>query len=127
MFKTIHPTTNSHLPLQYYYVFAEQGRNNLRSNKQTKKAGLIKSIILNVRSPYFLFQNHDIAWIMKKYESKLKEKMLREYSSKQDKAYLVTQPEKAMATHSSTVAWKSPWMEEPGGLQSMESLRVGHD
>ena len=32
-----------------------------------------------------------------------------------------------MATHSSTVAWKSPWTEEPGGLQSMGSLRVGHD
>ena len=32
-----------------------------------------------------------------------------------------------MATHSSTVAWKIPWMEEPGGLQSMGSLRVGHD
>ena len=32
-----------------------------------------------------------------------------------------------MATHSSTLAWKIPWMEEPGGLQSMESLRVGHD
>ena len=34
--------------------------------------------------------------------------------------------EKAMA-HSSTLAWKIPWMEEPGGLQSMGSLRVGHD
>ena len=32
--------------------------------------------------------------------------------------------EKAMATHSSTLAWKIPWMEEPGGLQSMGSLRV---
>ena len=30
-----------------------------------------------------------------------------------------------MATHSSTLAWKIPWMEEPGGLQSMGSLRVG--
>ena len=30
-------------------------------------------------------------------------------------------------THSSTLAWKIPWMEEPGGLQSMGSLRVGHD
>ena len=29
--------------------------------------------------------------------------------------------------HSSTLAWKIPWMEEPGGLQSMGSLRVGHD
>ena len=35
--------------------------------------------------------------------------------------------EKAIATHSSTVAWKIPWMEEPGRLQSMGSLRVGHD
>ena len=35
--------------------------------------------------------------------------------------------EKAMAPHSSTLAWKIPWMEEPGGLQSMGSQRVGHD
>ena len=34
---------------------------------------------------------------------------------------------KAMAPHSSTLAWKIPWMEEPGGLQSMGSHRVGHD
>ena len=34
--------------------------------------------------------------------------------------------EKAMATHSSTLAWKIPWMEEPGRLQSMGSLRVRH-
>ena len=32
-----------------------------------------------------------------------------------------------MAPHSSTLAWKIPWMEEPGGLQSMGSLRVGQD
>ena len=35
--------------------------------------------------------------------------------------------EKAMAPHSSTLAWKIPWMEEPDRLQSMRSLRVGHD
>ena len=35
--------------------------------------------------------------------------------------------EKAMAPHSSTLAWKIPWMEEPGGLQSMGSRRVRHD
>ena len=35
--------------------------------------------------------------------------------------------EKAMAPHSSTLAWRIPWTEEPGGLQSMWSLRVGHD
>ena len=40
---------------------------------------------------------------------------------------LVTWTEKAMATHSSTLAWKIPWMEEPGRLQSMGSRRIGHD
>ena len=35
--------------------------------------------------------------------------------------------EKVMATHSSTHAWKIPWMEKPGGLQSMGSQRVRHD
>ena len=35
--------------------------------------------------------------------------------------------EKAMAPHSSTLAWKIPWTQEAGGLQSMVSLRVGHD
>ena len=35
--------------------------------------------------------------------------------------------EKAMATHSSTLAWQMPWTEEPGRLQSMGSLEVGHD
>ena len=34
---------------------------------------------------------------------------------------------KAMAPHSSTLAWKTPWMEEPGRLQSMGSQRAGHD
>ena len=41
--------------------------------------------------------------------------------------YTVIFLEKAMATYSSTLAWKIPWMEEPGRLQSMGSLRVRHD
>ena len=35
--------------------------------------------------------------------------------------------EKGMATHCSILAWRIPWTEEPGGLQSMESQRVGRD
>ena len=35
--------------------------------------------------------------------------------------------EKEMATHSSIIAWRIPWIEEPGSLQSMGSQRVGHD
>ena len=46
-----------------------------------------------------------------------------DYFNKQVSKYT----EKAMAPLSSTLAWKTPWMEEPGGLQSMGSLRVGHD
>ena len=47
-----------------------------------------------------------------------------------DKGILVIsrgEAEKAMATHSRTLAWKTPWTEEPGRLQSMGSWRVGHD
>ena len=39
----------------------------------------------------------------------------------------ITLLEKAMAPHSSTLTWKIPWAEKPGGLQSMGSRRVGHD
>ena len=42
-------------------------------------------------------------------------------------SFLRRSMEKAMAPHSSTLAWKTPWMEEPGRLQSMGSLRVGHN
>ena len=42
------------------------------------------------------------------------------------KGYLVCILEKEMATHSNILAWRIPWTEEPGGLQSMGSHRVGH-
>ena len=45
---------------------------------------------------------------------------------KEISVFIPTQ-EKAMAPHSSTPAWKIPWAEEPGRLQSMGSLRVGHN
>ena len=35
--------------------------------------------------------------------------------------------EEGMATHSSILAWRTPWTEKPGGLQSLASQRVGHD
>ena len=40
---------------------------------------------------------------------------------------MTSQTEEAMAPHSSTLAWKIPWTEEPGGLTSMGSLGVGHN
>ena len=41
--------------------------------------------------------------------------------------YLLFKMSKAMAPHSSTLAWKIPWMEEPGVLPSMRSHRAGHN
>ena len=41
--------------------------------------------------------------------------------------YVSCSAEKAMAPHSSTLAWKIPWMEAPGGLQSMGLHRIGYD
>ena len=48
-------------------------------------------------------------------------------SEKKNRHMYVCKSEKAMAPHSSTLAWRILWTEEPGGLQSLGSLRVGHD
>ena len=78
---------------------------------------------------FFFFQNpYPCSWLCSSYECTvvyLTSPMLLE-------VFDILQPlwwktEKAMAPHSSTLAWKIPWMEEPGRLQSMGSRRVGHD
>ena len=58
--------------------------------------------------------------------SKIKKKKFIMRSFKYIQEY-ISISEKAMVPHSSTLAWKIPWTEEPGRLKSMESLRVGHD
>ena len=52
------------------------------------------------------------------------QKIFMRFSNVRNKPILA---EKAMAPHSSTLAWEIPWTEEPYKLQSMGSLRVGHD
>ena len=59
---------------------------------------------------------------MMKFHSKCDSKSLKFFMQKYHDL-----TEKAMAPHSGTLAWKLPWMEEPGRLQSMRSLRVGHN
>ena len=49
------------------------------------------------------------------------------FTIKSQNSVAMVQTEKAMASHSSSLAWKIPWMEEPGRLQSMGSIRVGND
>ena len=56
------------------------------------------------------------------------EPIIQSEVSQKEKQYINTYiSEKAMAPHSSTLAWKIPWMEEPGRLQSMELRRVQHN
>ena len=64
-------------------------------------------------------KEHDTVTVIKEMENQL---------SCGDKYVLLrTMAEKAMAPLSSTLAWKIPWTEEPFGLQSMGSLRIGRD
>ena len=51
----------------------------------------------------------------------------KETNRNQVSCYLNLEVEKAMAPHSSTLPWRIPWTEEPDGLPSMGSHRVGHD
>ena len=62
-------------------------------------------------------------WNIQKPHKKVKKNHLYPYYLKN----VYKLKEKAMASHSSTLAWKILWTEEPGRLQSMGSLRVGHD
>ena len=63
------------------------------------------------------------AWWAAIYEVAQSRTLLKWHSS----SSMESSPEKAMPPHSSTLAWKTPWTEEPGRLQSMVSQRVGHD
>ena len=69
------------------------------------------------------FESVPIRWI------KLEPIIQSEVSQKEKHQYSILTHilEKAMAPHSSTLVWEIPWVEEPGGLQSMGSLRVRDD
>ena len=64
-----------------------------------------------------------LGWMKHKLESRFP----GEISITSDMQMIPSLSEKAMAPHSSTLAWEIPWMQEPGRLQSMGSLRVRHD
>ena len=74
-------------------------------------------------SGYFLLQGNFLTQELKPGLPHCRQTLYR-LSHKGSHIYML---EKAMASHSSSLACKVPWMEEPGRLQSMGSLRVGHD
>ena len=92
--------------------------NNLgKSNGDIKGRGAKEKCGWKVnKAPHFIVHISFMEWQSKDYFAFFKFVHLSGYHS-----------EKAMATHSNTLAWKIPWMEEPRRLQSMGSPRVGHD
>ena len=79
----------------------------------------IKAIKCHCSESFYFFILEIFFRIKKYYDNNTQKTVFGIYST--DKL------EKEMAPHSSTLAWEIPWMEEPGGLQSMGSLRVGHN
>ena len=99
--------------------------------------GVSRVCVLIDRVQNTLLQNM-LSWQIKYFKLKESEKMAcagRNFpwntcevlSLCPEERYILISKMKAMAPHSSTLAWKIPWMEEPVRLQSMGSLRVGHD
>ena len=76
---------------------------------------------------YFIFKLYKIVLVLQCFLIKESRAENRSLASKGTLSCSVRHMEKAMVPHSSTLAWKIPWMEEPGRLQSMGSLRVGQD
>ena len=66
-----------------------------------------------------------IGWVQQAGEGRIRGRDWESMNSNQPARSVPCSPD--CPTHSSTLAWKIPWMEEPGSLQSMGSLRVGHD
>ena len=92
-------------------------------NNEKEKAAFIWNILISPRELMLKFicffispqsQNEQLNWNYSRY-------VYVNYR------LLLLNPEKAMATHSSTLTWKIPWTEGPGRLQSMGLLSVGHD
>ena len=95
------------------------------------KSELYLFACLQVDSPMNLKHPHDLVILMRQETTVnyLKELEVRQLDKQHtaDTWCISQELEKAMATHSSPLAWKIPWTEEPGRLQSMGSRRVGHD
>ena len=69
----------------------------------------------------------DDTTLMAEREEEIKSLLMKVTEESEKVGLKLNIQEKAMAPHSSTLAWKIPWTEEPGGLQSMGSLRIRHD
>ena len=96
----------------------EKTRDLFKKIRDTKGTFHVKMGTIKDRNCLDLKEAEDIKKRWQEYTEEYTEKNIQEYTE---------ESEKAVAPHSSTLAWKIPWTEEPGRLKSMASLRVGHD
>ena len=103
-------------------------RSERGGNKETGKYHLKKSLVAQISKIIAINSQYLLAYSNKGFLVDQTVKRLPTMQDTRVRSLGRKDPlEKEMATHSSTLAWKIPWMEEPGRLQSMGSQRVGHD
>ena len=87
-----------------------------------------KEIVVNTQNGILLSHKNECLWVSSNEVDGPRTYYTEWSESENDKYHILTHIlEKAMATHSSVLAWRIPGLGEPGGLPSMESHRVGHD
>ena len=99
-------------------------RDLFKKIRDTKGNFHVKMGTIKDRNRMDLTEAEDIKKRWQKYTEELYRKDLHDPDNHDG---MITHLEKAMAPHSSILAWRIPWMEEPGELQSMGSQRVRHD
>ena len=106
------------------------GKNTQKSEKKKKTTHQYQLIDYNICTRLMADVNKKGNWVQSRWKLSVPFSQLFCEKWKWSRSVLTTlcdpmdcSPEKAMATHSSTLAWRIPWTEEPGGLQSMRSLR----
>ena len=87
---------------------------------------LIKSLS-SCHQRWYLQSWPPVIWVLLRVSVTVIQRLRHKLSQRSVLILKDSKSEKAMAPHSSTLAWKVPWTEEPGRLQSMESRRVRHD
>ena len=124
-------------PLQYSCLENPMDRGNWWATRVAKSWTWLKSLSMHTACFRVLFTKHRDCVTLKsslpqpcfslRSTEGIAQRLIKPLSSKEKFGLGSALMEKEMATHSSIPAWRIPWREEPGRLQSMGSQRVGHD
>ena len=134
-----HTHTHTHTPQIKWREIHERENIAIITESSIQQCWLKVLQVFDEESGKCKFKWHYISWDWGKMESLIMLSVVRDVRKWGSDTLLTSQQtvmrtlknnlalSKAMAPHSSTLAWRNPWTEEPGGLLSMGSHRVGHD